>query len=85
LGRAKLQIGVGWGSDVETVIATLLEVVKKHPAVISGNSQLPDPYVLFSDFGDSSLSFELRAIIRDVSHRLNVISDLNRNKSGSIP
>jgi small-conductance mechanosensitive channel len=77
-GRAKLQIGVAYGSDVETVIATLLEVAKKHPSVISGNSQLPDPYVLFLDFGDSSLNFELRAVIRDINYRLHVISDLNR-------
>jgi potassium efflux system protein len=60
------------------VIATLLEVAKKHPAVISGNPQLPDPYVLFLDFGDSSLDFELRAIIRDVNYRLHVISELRR-------
>jgi small-conductance mechanosensitive channel len=77
-GRAKLQIGVAYGSDVETVIATLLEVAKKHPLVISGSSQLPDPYVLFLDFGDSSLNFELRAIIKDINYRLHVISDLNR-------
>jgi small-conductance mechanosensitive channel len=77
-GRAKLQIGVAYGSDVETVMATLLEVAKKHPSVVSGHSQLPDPYVLFLDFGDSSLDFELRAIIRDVNYRLHVISDLNR-------
>jgi small-conductance mechanosensitive channel len=77
-GRAKLQIGVAYGSDVELVIETLLEIAKKHPSVISGNAQLPDPYVLFLDFGDSSLDFELRAIIRDVNYRLHVISDLNR-------
>lgn len=77
-GRARLQVGVAYGSDVETVIATLLEVAKKHPAVISGNSQLPDPYVLFLDFGDSSLDFELRAVIRDVNYRLHVMSDLRR-------
>jgi len=77
-GRAKLQIGVAYGSDVETVIATLLEVAKKHPLVISGHPQLPDPYALFLDFGDSSLNFELRAIISDINRRMHVISDLNR-------
>jgi len=78
LGRAKVKIGVAYGCDVETVMATLLEVAKKHPAVITGNSHIPDPYVLFLDFGDSSLDFELRAIIRDVNYLLNVVSDLNR-------
>ena len=40
--------------------------------------QIPDPYVLFLDFGDSSLDFELRAIIQNINRRLHVISDLNR-------
>jgi len=77
-GRAKVQIGVAYGSDVDTVIATLLEVANNHADVVKGNPGLPDPYVLFLDFGDSSLDFELRAIIRDVNRRLHVISDINR-------
>jgi len=77
-GRAKVRVGVAYGSDVETVIETLLDVANNHPSVIKGNPQLPDPCVLFLDFGDSSLDFELRAIIRDINYRLHVISDLNR-------
>ncbi len=77
-GRAKIQIGVAYGSNVDTVIETLIEVANNHREVIKGNPQLPDPYVLFLDFGDSSLDFELRAIIRDVNRRLHVISDMNR-------
>ena len=77
-GRARLAVGVAYGSDVETVIAILVDVANKHPEVIKGNPQLPDPYVLFLNFGDSSLNFELRAIIRDINRRLHVISDLNR-------
>ena len=77
-GRVKVQVGVGYGSDVEAVIAILLDVANKHPEVFKGNPQVPDPYVLFLDFGDSSLDFELRAIIHDVNRRLHVISDINR-------
>ncbi len=54
-GRAKVQIGVAYGSDIEAVIAILLDVANKHPEVFTGNPQLPDPYVLFLEFGDSSL------------------------------
>lgn len=77
-GRAKVQIGVAYGSDIEAVIAILLEVANKHPEVFKGNPQLPDPYVLFLNFGDSSLNFELRAMIHDINRRLRVISDINR-------
>jgi potassium efflux system protein len=77
-GRLKLSIGVAYGSDVETVIETLLEVANNNADVIKGNPQLPDPCALFLDFGDSSLDFELRVIIRDVNRRRYVTSDINR-------
>jgi len=77
-GRAKVQVGVAYGSDIDAVIQTLLQVANNHAEVIKGNASLPDPYVLFLEFGDSSLNFELRAIIHDVNRRPRVISDLNR-------
>jgi len=77
-GRIKIQIGVAYGSDIETVIETLLEVANNNADVIKGNPQLPDPYALFLDFGDSSLDFELCAIIHDINRRRYVTSDINR-------
>jgi potassium efflux system protein len=77
-GRLRISIGVAYGSDVETVIETLLEVANNNADVIKGNPQLPDPCALFLDFGDSSLDFELRVIIRDVNQRRRVTSDINR-------
>jgi len=77
-GRAKVQVGVSYGSDIDSVIEILLQVANNHGEVVKGNPMLPDPYVLFLEFGDSSLNFELRAVIRDVNRRLHVISDINR-------
>ena len=89
-GRIKIPIGVAYGSDVETVIATLLEVANNNADVIKdmnvikkadateGDPDLSYPSVLFLDFGDSSLDFELRVIIRDINLRRYVTSDLNR-------
>lgn len=77
-GRLIIPIGVGYGSDVETVIKTLVEIGNGHPDVIKGNPKLPDPHALFLDFGDSSLDFELRIIIRDINKRRYVTSDINR-------
>ena len=76
-GRIKVPVGVAYGSNTATVRDILLEIAKNNPDVIKGNRQLSDPQVLFLDFGDSSLNFELRAIIRDVEQRLRVISDIN--------
>jgi small-conductance mechanosensitive channel len=89
-GRIKIPIGVAYGSDVETVIAVLLEVANNNAEVIKdmkairkadaleGDPGLTYPSVLFLDFGDSSLDFELRVIIRDINLRRYVTSDLNR-------
>jgi small-conductance mechanosensitive channel len=77
-GRIKIPIGVGYSSDVETVISTLLAVANNHPDVVKGNPKLSDPYALFLEFGDSSLNFELRVHIGDINRCMHVISDLNR-------
>jgi small-conductance mechanosensitive channel len=89
-GRIKIPIGVAYGSDIEAVIATLLEVANNNADVIKdmnvlkkadateGAPALSYPSVLFLDFGDSSLDFELRVIIRDINLRRYVTSDLNR-------
>jgi small-conductance mechanosensitive channel len=77
-GRLIIPIGVGYGSDVETVIKTLVEIGNGHPDVIKGNPKLPDPHALFLAFGDSSLDFELRVIIQDINKRRYVTSDINR-------
>ncbi|MAV91458.1 MAG: transporter [Bdellovibrionaceae bacterium] len=54
--RQHVSVGVAYGSDVQKVIRILKEVVEAHPKVL----QDPKPMVLFQDFGDSSLDFDLR-------------------------
>jgi small-conductance mechanosensitive channel len=76
-GRIKVPVGVAYGSDTAMVRETLLEIANGHADVIRGNPQLPDPLVLFLGFGDSSLNFELRAIVQNIDQRPNVISDIN--------
>ncbi|WP_455385332.1 mechanosensitive ion channel family protein [Acidihalobacter prosperus] len=76
-GRVRVPVGVAYGSDTQQVKDILLRIAKEHPLVIQDSSAIPNPYVLFLSFGDSSLNFELRAYIRDVGERLTVVSDLN--------
>lgn len=75
-GRVRVPIGVAYGSDVEKVKEILLKIAAEHPDVISTGS-VPEPFVLFREFADSSLNFELRCYIRNIDNRLRVISDIN--------
>lgn len=72
LGRLEVKIGVAYGTDVELVKETLLEIAKAHPMV----ALHPEPYVIFADFGASSLDFELRCYLRDIAWVVAVGSDL---------
>ncbi len=71
-GRIEISVGVAYGSDVEKVRELLLACANGHAKV----SSLPAPYVLFCDFGSSSLDFEVRAYVRDNGGRLGVMSDI---------
>jgi potassium efflux system protein len=75
-GRARIPVGVAYGSDTQKVKEILLQVAADHPQVITGNTSLPTR-VLFREFGDSSLNFELRCYIKNIDDRINIISDIN--------
>jgi potassium efflux system protein len=54
--RIDLKVGVAYGTDPERVLELLRRVAEQHPDVL----REPPPLALFTDFGDSSLDFELR-------------------------
>ena len=60
--RYAVKIGVAYGSDVDKVREILLECATSHKKVL----KKPEPYVLFQDFGSSSLDFELRFYVSDI-------------------
>ncbi len=53
--QTSVSVGVAYGSPVQEVIAVLQAVVRDHPGV----HQSPKPVVLFEDFADSALTFEV--------------------------
>lgn len=53
--RTSVKVGVAYGSDVEKVKEVLQKVLKEHESVIDE----PEPMVIFEDFADSALMFEL--------------------------
>jgi small-conductance mechanosensitive channel len=70
--RITLPVGVAYGSDVTLVMRTLLESVKDNPLVM----KIPDPQVVFSGFGQSSLDFRLLVWIVDVDSRLRAQTEI---------
>jgi len=69
--RRKITVGVAYGSDIELVRKTLLEIADKIPKVL----KYPKPDVLFSDFGDSALIFILR-VWTDINNMLVAETDI---------
>ncbi len=53
--RNKLTVGVGYDSPAEKVEALLLDIVRSHLKI----QKKPAPFVVFQDFGDSALLFDL--------------------------
>lgn len=60
--RFCVKVGVAYGSDVEKVKQILLECAAKNKRVL----KRPEPYVLFQDFGSSSLDFEVRGYSNNI-------------------
>ena len=59
-------------SNTQQVKDVLLQVASEHPEVITDDSA-PEPKVIFRQFGDSSLDFELRCYIKNIDKRISVI------------
>lgn len=74
MARVVIPVGVAYGSDVTLVLGILSEVGNAHPDA----TQDPPPSPIFTRFGESSLDFELRVWIADISLRLRVTSELNQ-------
>ena len=70
--RLVMPIGVAYGSDTELVRDILKGVLMADERV----ARLPEPFVYFADFGASSLDFQLRFFIDDISNTQFVESDI---------
>ena len=75
-GRTRVPLSVAYGSDTAKLRDILLKLAHDHPEVVTDGSA-PEPYVLFMQFGESSLDFELRCFIANIDNRMRVKSDLN--------
>ncbi|HPE30525.1 MAG TPA: mechanosensitive ion channel [Parvularculaceae bacterium] len=72
LGRIRVSIGVSYNSDPVKVREILLKCAKDHPLIVG----YPEPFIVWHDFGSSSLDFDLRAYLRDIGDGLTVKTEL---------
>jgi small-conductance mechanosensitive channel len=73
--RVKCSVGVAYGSDIDLVSNVLMDVALSHPEVLKKSPN--EPSVLFQEFGDSALQFELWCPIKNVNKKYPVKSELN--------
>lgn len=72
VSRLKLPIGVAYGSSLSAVRSALIDAVKEHPEVLAD----PAPRVFFTEFGDSSLNFDVLVWIAEPRKQFVIKSDL---------
>ncbi|SCY16497.1 Mechanosensitive ion channel [Nonlabens sp. Hel1_33_55] len=70
--RESVHVGVSYGSDVRKVERLLIECAKAEKAILKS----PEPFVMFNNFGDSSLDFGIYFFIRDSFVDLRIKSNL---------
>ncbi len=72
--RVVIPVGVSYDADVDEVMETLRGIAETSPLVLKE----PPPSVLFLQFGDSALNFELRIYVNQLKDRMVTISHLHR-------
>ena len=73
--RFAVKVNVAYGSDTELVFKCLEETMSENGSV----SKKPIPFVRFTDFGESSLNFEMLFYSKNIFRIENVKSDLRRS------
>lgn len=72
--RAIIPVGIAYGSDTELAEKLLYQVARESELVLVD----PPPRVLFLEFGDSSLNFELRVYVASIDNLLQVRHEMHR-------
>ena len=60
-----LEVGVSYDSDLEQVEAVALEVARQVLEEVDGGVPGKDPIVRYHTFGDSSINFDVRMMVRE--------------------
>jgi small-conductance mechanosensitive channel len=60
-----VEVGVSYDSDLEFVERVTLDVARQVLSAVDGGVSSEDPIVFFHTFGDSSINFEIRMLVRE--------------------
>jgi small-conductance mechanosensitive channel len=71
--RIQIVVGVTYGTDPDKVIQILKETINSHDDIL----ETPEPMILFREFGDSSLNFDIRFWTADSTGWLELQSNVN--------
>ncbi len=63
LGRVDIPVGVSYDSEPNHVVSVLTDIALANPRILRN----PEPMIAFLNFGDSSLDFELRVFVPDIT------------------
>lgn len=71
--RLVMKVGIAYGSDTALAHKLMMDVVKTNPMVLDN----PPPTVFFLGFGDSSLDFEVRIFVNELTKRMLVLHEVH--------
>ena len=71
-GRIEVPVSVAYNTDPVMLHNLLIDLAQAHPDVL----EEPGPMVMFMNFGDSALEFELRCFTSNVINKVLIASDL---------
>lgn len=88
IGRIEIKVGVDYDSNIALVTKTLLEIAQANPKILPS----PAPTVAFTEFGDSSLNFQLNCFTANIYDKSLISNELReriilafRDKNINIP
>lgn len=70
--RLQVDVGVAYGTSTELVMSIMRDIARSHPSIL----KYPEPVVLFTAFGDSTLNFALRFWVQDYDVGVSTSSDI---------
>ncbi len=71
--RLIIPVGIAYGSDTKRAYEILHKIARQHPDILAD----PEPQVLFTAFGDSTLDFELRVFCPSINVFVRLKHDLH--------